>query len=195
MKRRLIGIMVLALHIACANAQGRLMRDVFAEAPDSIFPLMTRNNRLDCIDFAENGMAARVRNKLDDWTELKMLTADYLLLQVSDRSTIQMKLLTDSTVCLVHTCCGPAEDSHVAFYDNNWHTIARDEARRPSVGEFTTGEADDEALDYLKALPLMKATLYPDNRTLTWELQTKELTEEQKKAAERYLQPITINLK
>ena len=50
-------------------------------------------------------------------------------------------------------------------------------------------------MDYLKALPLMKATLYPDNRTLTWELQTKELTEEQKKAAERYLQPITINLK
>lgn len=188
-------MMVLALHIACANAQERLMRDVFAEAPDSIFPLMTRNNRLDCIDFAENEMTAKVRNKMDDWTELKTLTANYLLLQVSERSTVQMKLLPDSTVCLVHTYCGPAEDSHVAFYDNNWHTIVRDEARRPSVGEFTTGEADDEALDYLKALPLMKATLYPDNRTLTWELQTKELTEEQKKAAERYLQPITINLK
>ena len=99
------------------------MRDVFAQAPDSIFPLMTKNNRLDCIDFIENSMRARVKNKFDTYSELTALTNDYLCLQLSEKSTMEMKIFNDSLLCMVHTFQGPAADSEVRFYNVKWQPV------------------------------------------------------------------------
>ena len=60
------------------TAMAQKMRDVFASMPDSILEVMTKNNRLDCIDFIEHGMEARVRNRFDGFTQLKAMTLDYL---------------------------------------------------------------------------------------------------------------------
>ena len=46
------------LLVAHAQSQTR-MRDIFAETPDSIFPMLSTNNKLDCIDLIENNMQAR----------------------------------------------------------------------------------------------------------------------------------------
>ena len=48
-----------------------LMRDVFAQMPDSVLPAVTRNNRLDCIDFIDNNLEAKVRNAFDDYVTLE----------------------------------------------------------------------------------------------------------------------------
>ena len=53
MKRFLPLIITLALGQAL---QAQKMRDVFAAMPDSVLGIMTKNNRLDCIDFIENDM-------------------------------------------------------------------------------------------------------------------------------------------
>ena len=50
MKRLLFFILHSSFFISCAMAQP-MMRDVFAAMPDSVLPLVTKNNRLDCIDF------------------------------------------------------------------------------------------------------------------------------------------------
>ena len=43
----------LIITLAWAGAlQAQKMRDVFAAMPDSVLGIMTKNNRLDCIDFA-----------------------------------------------------------------------------------------------------------------------------------------------
>ena len=82
MMRRIIPFLVIFPLSFLVQAQVRV-KDLFASAPDSIFPLLTQNNRLDCIDFRENNMTARVKNRMDDVSELKELTDDYLLMQVS----------------------------------------------------------------------------------------------------------------
>ena len=51
--------------------QAQKMRDVFAAMPDSVLGIMTKNNRLDCIDFIENDMEAKVRNRFDGFSVLK----------------------------------------------------------------------------------------------------------------------------
>ena len=51
MKRFLPLIITLALGQAL---QAQKMRDVFAAMPDSVLGIMTKNNRLDCIDFVES---------------------------------------------------------------------------------------------------------------------------------------------
>ena len=70
------------------TAMAQKMRDVFAAMPDSILEVMTKNNRLDCIDFIEHGMEARVRNRFDGFTQLKAMTLDYLDLQLTARCQV-----------------------------------------------------------------------------------------------------------
>ena len=48
--KNIFSIIVFTISVT-AWAQEVKMRDIFAQAPDSIFPLMTKNNKLDCIDF------------------------------------------------------------------------------------------------------------------------------------------------
>ena len=69
MKRFLPLIITLALGQAL---QAQKMRDVFAAMPDSVLGIMTKNNRLDCIDFIENDMEAKVRNRFDGFSVLKV---------------------------------------------------------------------------------------------------------------------------
>ena len=106
------------------TAMAQKMRDVFAAMPDSILEVMTKNNRLDCIDFIEHGMEARVRNRFDGFTQLKAMTLDYLDLQLTAQCRVEMKLLPakDSLnyVCMVRTYAGPVRESVVTLYTPEW---------------------------------------------------------------------------
>ena len=95
------------------------MRDVFAAMPDSVLGIMTKNNRLDCIDFIENDMEAKVRNRFDGFSVLKALTVDYLDLQLTPNCRVEMKLLpaedTLNYICVARTYSGPVTETKVAF--------------------------------------------------------------------------------
>ena len=159
------------------------IRDIYAEAPDSIFPLLTKNNRLDQIDFRENNMKADVKNKFEDHAELLVLNDKYLKLQLSKHCLIEMRLLNDSTFCMVQTYNAPASDSQIRFFDTSWNELPQT-VERPSVDEFLGEDVDIDVRLALQALPLIKASLSENNETVTFELQTSELTKEQKKKLE-----------
>jgi hypothetical protein len=190
--KNIISIIVFAFSVTL-SAQEVKMRDVFALTPDSIFPLMTKNNRLDCIDFIENNMRARVKNKFDTYSELLILTSDYLRLQLSESSTVEMKLFNDSLLCMVHTYQGPGADSEVRFYNTKWQPVSYT-LERPKADDFFQPGSDGEICGLLRQLPLIKASLSPDDTTLTWEIQTTELTKAQKKTAESFLHSIAVKL-
>ena len=159
------------------------IRDIYAEAPDSIFPLLTKNNRLDQIDFRENNMQAVVKNKYDDRVELLVLTDKYLKLQLSDHCIVEMRLLSDSTFCMVQTYSAPAPDSHIRFFDAAWNELPQT-IERPAVDDFLSEDIDTDVRLSLQALPLIKASLSETDNTITFELQTNELTRDQRKQAE-----------
>ena len=159
------------------------IRDIYVEAPDSIFPLLTKNNRLDQIDFRENNMKADVKNKFEDHSELLVLNDKYLKLQLSKHCLVEMRLLPDSTFCMVQTYNAPASDSQIRFFDTSWNELPQT-VERPSVDEFLGEDVDIDVRLALQALPLIKASLSENNETVTFELQTSELTKEQKKKLE-----------
>lgn len=175
------------------SAQQVKMRDVFAQAPDSIFPLLTKNNKLDCIDFIENNMKARVKNKFDTYSELTALTDNYLSIKISEKSSAEMKIVNDSLLCLVRTYYGPGADSQVFFYNMKWQPVEYN-LERPKADNFFQPDADGEVCGLLRQLPLIKASLSPDDTTLTWELQITELTETQKRTIEHSLSSIAVKL-
>ena len=169
------------------------IRDIYAAAPDSIFPLLTKNNRLDQIDFRENNMQAVVKNRFDGHSELLLLTDRYLKLQLSERCIVEMRLLSDSTLaspsdtdlrfCMVETFNAPAPDSRIRLFDAQWHELPQT-IERPSVDDFLSDDVDIDTRLALQALPLIKASLSPDDDTITFSLQTSELTREQRKGIE-----------
>lgn len=171
------------------------MRDVLASAPDSIFPLLTRNNRLDCIDFAENNMAAKVKNRVDETSELKVLTEHYLLFQISPVSRVEMMMLNDSIFCMVNTYSGPAEDSHVSFYDTSWKAVALP-VPAPKTEEFWTAVTDSMAekvesvWQLLADMRLVSVGLNAEERTLTLTLQTSFLPTKERETVQSYVQPL-----
>ncbi len=232
MKRFLSLFYLLQFTFYLASAQ-TTMRDVFAQLPDSVLPYMSQNNRLDCIDFFENGMEARVKNRLDEPVVLTSLTTDFLSIETSTASTVEMKLVpsdSDTLICVSRTYMGPTPDSDVRLYTLGWTFVER--LPRPAVAEFliqrnhepmeqreqtslldlpsrdrgrrsqTTKQRNHETADTLRTLqleaeylPLIKAELSPTQPTITWTLQTAELTKETKKAAGKYLRPIVKRIR
>ena len=190
---RNISILFAIVFSVTLSAQEVKMRDVFAQAPDSIFPLLTKNNKLDCIDFIENNMKARVKNKFDTYSELTALTDDFLQLKVSEKSSVEMKIFNDSLLCLVRTYYGPGADSQVFFYNTQWQPVSYN-LERPKADNFFQPDADGEVCGLLRQLPLIKASLNPDDTTLIWELQITELTETQKRTIEHSLSSIAVKL-
>lgn len=195
MKRILLfSIFVFAVSAVCPAQK---MSEVFASAPYDVLPLMTRNNRLDCIDFIENNMEARVKDRFDNDVVLEEMTADYLRLITSEVSSIEMKIV-DGRVYVSETCMGPAADTQVKVYDSKWNLIKV--VSRPEVEAFIRTDAklgaDERVLLIAEAkiLTLIKGSLSKTDNTLTWELQTDEFTRDMKKAADKCLQPVVVRL-
>ncbi|MCK9160998.1 MAG: DUF3256 family protein [Bacteroidaceae bacterium] len=103
-------------------------KKTFIDMPDSLCPLLTHNNRADCIDFLNSHMKAKVQNRFDSISEMTEMSKDYIRVRLSQETTWQMKLLTvnDSTkvICVVSTACAPACDSSLKFYSTSWKEIS-----------------------------------------------------------------------
>lgn len=139
-----VGSLLCLIHIGAQD-----MRTLLVAMPDSILPLLTKNNRMDCVDFVDSKMKAEVKNRLGEVSELKVLTKDYLLLQMTSQSTVEMKLLSvnDSAkvVCVVRTVCAPVCDSAVEFYDISWKRLkTADYIACPPVDSFFRNPAQTD---------------------------------------------------
>lgn len=172
------------------------VKDVFASAPDSIFPLLTKNNRLDCIDFIENNMQARVKNKLEQNSELKVLKDDYLMMEISPKSRMEMFVLNDSVLCVVRTYKGPAEDSSILFYSQNWQLLTSVQSPQPKVADFWQSVPDSlqQMARYAQmsqeSLRFINIGVKPEEKALVYTLSTDELVDKEKETAQRYVQPL-----
>ena len=210
MKRLSLFIIHYSLFIVCATAQIQ-MRDVFAAMPDSVLPLVTKNNRLDCIDFIENNMEAKVRNMLDEYVTLEALTSDYARFRTSAASLMELKLLpmSDSTsvLCIVTTAQvgeeGTAlrlEDSHIRFLNSDWselHALTPFVPADIPIEAFICTSSDTavkaQALRALADFHPWRITLSPDDTTLTFTLQTAQLSKEERQALQdNALQPVVL---
>ena len=214
MKRLSLFIILYSSFIICASAQV-LMRDVFAAMPDSVLPLVSKNNRLDCIDFIENNMEAKVRNLLDEYVTLEALTTDYARFRTSTSALMELKLLptSDSTsvLCVVTTAqmgeAGTAlrfEDSNIRFLHSDWSpmvadTLKRDVERAYMNVDSYIGENGDASMGVFEQAKRSLADFHPvrmalsaDDATLTLTLQTAQLSKEEREAVDGCLQPVTL---
>ena len=201
-----IKIWMLLCILSVTSAFAQDMKSVFVSMPDSIAPLLTKVNKEDCVDFLAYNMKAEVKNRFGGATELKVLTDDYLFLQTTANSSMEMKLLpiNDSTkvVCVIKTVCSSACDSEVHFYSSDWKQklITTDYMSKPEGDMFflPVDSADEEyALIRKEAnVHLMKASLSKEDVSLTFIYTTPDyLNKENKEKLEPYLRKEPVVLK
>ncbi len=128
---KVLVLTVLALTALSGRAQ--TMKEIFSDLPDSILPTLTRNDRLDCIDFIENNLTNTVNNALDGKTRLTVLTDSLAKIQLSLMTEVQIcKLPVESVpngqtdgfvICLVHSSDVRGWDSVLRFYDSAWRPL------------------------------------------------------------------------
>ena len=73
-------------------AQAQTMKEVWTSMPDSVMTLLTRNNRLDCLDYWEAGQEGRVTNRLDGEVKILFLSDDSLSVSDTGVSRYEMRL-------------------------------------------------------------------------------------------------------
>ena len=147
------------MSLGCLHAQN--MKTVFVSMPDSILPLLTKVNREDCVDFLDSKMKAVVKNRFGKDVELKQLTEDYLQMQTSSCSEMEMKLLplndTVKVICMVNTVCASACDSRIDFFTLQWQPLSKDKfITLPADTAFylSAHPADDKEIEIRKKADL-----------------------------------------
>lgn len=138
---------------ACAQTR---MADLIRTMPDSILPLLSKNDRLDFVDYLENNAQARLKNKLGSECEMTKLTIDYAHIQMSRQSEVAMKLLNmpDSgqpVFCMVTTYkVDSLEDSRIQFFSCEWEQLPASRfIDLPDTDDFIKLQLSDTSTDLI----------------------------------------------
>jgi hypothetical protein len=176
MKMKQYVIFFLSCLLSCAS-YAQDMASLFAGMPDRYLPQLETAWRKDLIDLYNSGKIARLENMISGYSELKKLTPDYLLLQTTERSTLEMKLLplvnNTHIICVVSTVYAPAADSRVSFFSPEWEPLdAEGLLDPPSADWFLKKDADkgsDAFSDAVSRLDmeLIRYRLDPESLKLT----------------------------
>lgn len=129
---RKLTLAILTVLCLSVKAQVVTMSEVFIQMPDSLMPYLTKNNKLDMVDFVNANMKAEITNKLDGLSTMLKLDSTYLKIQMNEAVAVEMKLLKSAdilpdssqwVVCLLQTIgCGSSE-SRVEFYSSKWNKL------------------------------------------------------------------------
>lgn len=156
MKRYFIlSLMIAASMVSIADTL--TLRQLFVEMPDTLIPYLSKNNRLDFIDFMDSKMKAEVTNELGGKSLMTAFTDDSISLRLNDAAKVDILLLTTTemvdschqVIALVRTfgVVGEFTESVVEYYSLSWRRLTM----TPAL------EADDQKrlADGLKPLNIL----------------------------------------
>ena len=115
--------MVLSLAMLPLTGTARTITDFFASEPGNIFPLLTRTNRLDLVDYYTSGQMVAVANNLEGEARLLEVADDYLKVQTSDCRQVEMLMRMagkDTVLTVIETVMTPVPDSRLTQWNVHW---------------------------------------------------------------------------
>lgn len=179
MKRMLFGLIFVCL---AASSMAQRMEELFTKMPADVIIQLEEAWRKDLVDLYRSGKAATLENTMQGKSALLTLTDDYLLLQSTERSTVEMKLLplVNNTyiICMITTVSAPVADSRIHFYTTDWNLLpAEGLYTSVSADWFWKEDVDPSSVAYLDAksqldMLLLKYSLNAENSSLTAEYTT-----------------------
>jgi len=175
MKRSILSLLFIC--IVCASAKGQSAAEVFVNMPDAYVPQLEDAWRKDLLDLHNSGREARLQNTMEGFSILLALTDDYLLLQSTENTTVELKLLplvnNTKIICMITTVSAPVPDSRLAFYTTEWQPLDAKSMFTPVTAEwFLREDIDRESFDFKDVtsrldIELIQYILSPDDLSLT----------------------------
>ena len=186
MKRVLI-IVWLAFCVFQLKAQN--MAEVFVSMPDEYVPQLEDAWRKDLVDLYNSGEKAQLKNNMNGTSRLVKLTKDYLLLESTERTTLELKLLplvnNTFVICKIITVKAPVADSRIAFFSPDWKPLNASDLLEPvTAGWFIREDANKESMAFQEStsrldMDLFEYKLSPDDYTLTQIYTTPQYTDKE----------------
>lgn len=180
--KRIVLLCLLVMSVLPLKAQD--MAAVFIAMPDEYVPQLEDAWRKDLVDLYRSSEKARLKNNMNGYSTLEKLTDNYLLLQSTERTTIEMKLLplvnNTFVICQVVTVKGPVADSRVSFFSPDWKPLDATDMLTPVAADwFIREDADKSSVTYIEStsrldMDLFRFQLNPDDYTLTQTYTTPE---------------------
>ena len=168
-------------------AKAQNMEKLFGEMPDSIVPVMSKTNRLDCIDFFKSKMTSNVQNIYNGKSRISDLTENFLVLQPTTSSQVEMRTYEvegkGRIIAVAYTYMAPAKETTLAFYDTNWKKLqTADFISLPQKNEFIikSDTANSEKLEKAKGIladAFIFAEIEKDNGNISFALSTNGLVD------------------
>ncbi|WP_455639524.1 DUF3256 family protein [Parabacteroides sp.] len=174
MKQLIFSILISMIAL---GVKAQEMDALFISMPDQNIPQLENAWRKDLIDLYKSGKDARLKNTMNGFSSLDSLTANYMFLQVTDRSSIEMKLLplvnNTEIICMVRTINGPVADSRIEFFTTDWQPLASSDLFTPVDADWFIKEGTDKGSNAFQDaasrldMNLIQYKLSPADLTLT----------------------------
>lgn len=166
--------------VVASNAQK--MEDYFIRMPNELIAQLEEAWRKDLVILYKSGKSATLDNTMQGKSTLQKLTDHYILLQTTERSTVEMKLLplVNNTyiIGMIETVCAPVADSRVTFYTTEWQRVDAESIFTPiDPNRFLKTDVNRSSPEYLYGsskldISLIKYSLSDENMILTAEYMT-----------------------
>ncbi|MDR2475079.1 MAG: DUF3256 family protein [Bacteroidales bacterium] len=160
-----------------AGLSAQNIADIFLQIPDDMLPFITREQRQELIDNAQNKRETTVQNRLNGASSIHKLTPDYLLLQAASASLLELKLLPVneyySIVTLIRTRCAPACDSEIQFFTTEWKPLKNNYFTFPPFSMFFSNDSCQDTMNSLD-MHLVKLSLHENATIVSASLSIKE---------------------
>lgn len=151
---------------ACAmNLGAQDMGELFVKMPDEYIVELEDAWRKDLVDLYQAGKDAKLQNRMQGTSQLMKLTPDYLKIQTTVRSTVELRrlpLINDTyIICMVTTVSAPVSDSRVDFFTTDWKPLPVDDLYLPaSVNDFLLPEVDTTDVVFLDVMAALDMDLF-----------------------------------
>ena len=170
--KHLLAIIVLTMALLPLDGAARTIADFFASEPGNVFPLLTRTNRLDLVDYYNSGQTVAVPNNLGGTSQLEALDSAYLKLQTSGSKVVEMRMLTtgsrDTVIVVIETVLTPVPDSKLTLWNSKWQMLRTDRHfKMPGINDFIVKKMPRELradLQDAMIFPLIQLTFKGDRR-------------------------------
>ena len=146
--KRFLSILCLSLALVPLTGTARTIADFFASEPGNIFPLLTRTNRLDMVDYYNSGQKVTVSNNLSGESSLIELDSIYLKVQSSKSRVVEMRMRTagkDTVITVIETVMTPVPDSRLTQWNVHWQRFTSDRLfTMPAIDDFLVKKMPQE---------------------------------------------------
>ena len=155
------------------SGTARSIVDLFAMEPGNIFPLLTRTNRLDMVDYYNSGQQVAVPNNLAGEATLLELDSTYIKVQTSASRVVEMRMRIagkDTVVTVIETVLTPIPDSRLTQWNAHWQRYTSDKIfKMPGIDDFIIGKMPKELradLQDAMIFPLIRLTFKGENHDI-----------------------------